>query len=73
MLEESDSKIPTWEQSTVPGDLMQRPLIPIVIFYIIGLLMAHYQMVSVQVVLSAAALCFVFFALTVFFIMVSRR
>ena len=45
---------------------MKRPLVPIVIFYILGLLMAHYRMVSVQVVLALSALCFFFFTLAVF-------
>jgi len=46
---------------------MKRPLVPIVIFYILGLLIAHYHMVSLQVVLSVSAICFFFFALTVFY------
>ena len=42
---------------------MKRPLVPIVIFYILGLLMAHYQLVSLQVMLTVSAICFFFFAL----------
>ena len=44
---------------------MKRPLVPIVIFYILGLLLAHYYLVSVQVMLTVSAICFFFFALSI--------
>ena len=43
---------------------MQRPLIPIVLFYSLGLLAAHFKTVSLNIVLIFTCLCFVAFIIT---------
>ncbi len=45
---------------------MNRPLLPIVLFYAIGLLAAHFQIVSLTTALSAGAICFSLFVVAFF-------
>ena len=46
---------------------MKRPLIPIVISYALGLLAAHYEIVSLAAAVSASAVCFPLFIAALFF------